>query len=392
VRSRDAAELSCDGYPVPQLPTERRSWRRILGLLLVSLAMAGLALWVLRGGALPVIPPSEAWAGVHWGAVAAYAGVWILVLASRSIRWVWLLRPHASVSSLRVTLVGLVGLGALVVFPMRLGEFVRPVLLRRHEPIPAWTALGTVGAERIIDGLFLSCLLLAALAVAPVAQDAQGLGTHAVSAAVVATTVKGTFAVFAAGSLGLVLAYAQRDLAKRVLARILRPVSARIAAVATETLERLLAGMAFLPHRGRLFAFVLVTATYWTLNALGLWLLAAGCGLQLTPAEATAVLGLIALGVLVPNAPGYFGVFQLSAYLGLSLYLEPTVVAERGAAFVVILYCVQIGGTLLAAGWAWLALRSRREPTTAAGPAPVPLDPRATIQADLSRSPADEGT
>jgi hypothetical protein len=100
-----------------------------------------------------------------------------------------------------------------------------------------------------------------------------------------------------------------------------------------------------------------MTALYWGINGTGLWLLAHACGLDLTLPQAWVILGLLALGILVPNAPGYFGVFQLSVFVGLSLYLAPEALGHRGAVFVAVLYSIQLGGTLLAAMVSWVALR-----------------------------------
>jgi hypothetical protein len=84
------------------------------------------------------------------------------------------------------------------------------------------------------------------------------------------------------------------------------------------------------------------------------------------------VLGLLALGILVPNAPGYFGIFQLSTFLGLSLYVVEDVLVARGAAFVVLLYSVQLGSTLLFALVSWVGLRFTRPDTGEVSPMSPP--------------------
>jgi len=348
--------------PEPSIGSETRPGatpapRKLISLLAISLVMAALAVWALRAGALPVLPPADAWVDVRPGWVFGYALLWSVVLMLRSSRWVALLAPHGQVSMARVTAIGLVGLGALIVFPMRLGELVRPVLVRRYESVSTWTAFGTVAAERIIDGLFLSCSLLLAMALAPVTQTGERLGPYAVSPAWVAGIVRGAFAIFAVGLLGLVVAYWRRDLATKILARVLEPFSPRAAAWGIGVMDRLIAGLAFLPHRRHLATFLGLTAAYWALNGIGMWVLATACGLDLTLAQAWVVLGLLALGVLVPNAPGYFGVFQLSTFIGLSLYVGDVTLARSGAAFVMLLYSIQVGGTVLFALAAWLGLR-----------------------------------
>jgi hypothetical protein len=66
-------------------------------------------------------------------------------------------------------------------------------------------------------------------------------------------------------------------------------------------------------------------------------------------------MGVLGLGVVVPNAPGYFGAFQLSLYAGLALYFQADVVTAAGAVFVFYAYVLQLGVTVFVALLAWLA-------------------------------------
>jgi uncharacterized membrane protein YbhN (UPF0104 family) len=69
--------------------------------------------------------------------------------------------------------------------------------------------------------------------------------------------------------------------------------------------------------------FLLVTLAYWAANALGMWVLARGCGLELGLAEAVAVLAVLNLTLLVPGPPAHVGTFQLGVLTGLALFLPP---------------------------------------------------------------------
>jgi hypothetical protein len=54
------------------------------------------------------------------------------------------------------------------------------------------------------------------------------------------------------------------------------------------------------------------------------------------------VLGVLCLGVLAPQAPGFFGAFQVSLYAALAMYFAPEQVVGPGSAFVFLLYVVQL--------------------------------------------------
>jgi hypothetical protein len=70
--------------------------------------------------------------------------------------------------------------------------------------------------------------------------------------------------------------------------------------------------------------------------------------------QAGVVLGVLGLGLAVPNAPGYFGTFQISGYSALVLFYPLAVVMSAGAAFLFLLYVIQMTLTLLAAAPALL--------------------------------------
>lgn len=64
-------------------------------------------------------------------------------------------------------------------------------------------------------------------------------------------------------------------------------------------------------------------------------------------AQATAIFGILGLGVLTPGAPGHFGTFQIAVYAGLALYYPAIVISSVGATLVFILYTVQTGLPIL---------------------------------------------
>lgn len=76
-----------------------------------------------------------------------------------------------------------------------------------------------------------------------------------------------------------------------------------------------------------------------------------GLGLSdVSVSRATAVLGILGLGVLTPGAPGHFGSFQLAVYAGMALYYPSAVISGPGAALAFILYTTQIGLPILGGG------------------------------------------
>jgi hypothetical protein len=60
---------------------------------------------------------------------------------------------------------------------------------------------------------------------------------------------------------------------------------------------------------------------YWAANGVGVWVLARGLGLPLSPIGAFATMGIVAVGITLPNAPALIGQFVWFMLQGLSLYI-----------------------------------------------------------------------
>jgi hypothetical protein len=130
-----------------------------------------------------------------------------------------------------------------------------------------------------------------------------------------------------------------------------------------------------LPRPRQLVPYLGITLGYWLLNAASAWLLAWGCGLlPISFPQAMVIVGVIALGILSPSAPGFFGAFQMACYAALALYFPASAITQSGAAFVGFAYTVQVGITLsFAMVSAWLGHTSLTE-----GLSPEPAAPAAS--------------
>ena len=54
-----------------------------------------------------------------------------------------------------------------------------------------------------------------------------------------------------------------------------------------------------------------------------------------------AVLGVLAIGIMLPSGPGLFGNFQLAICAALKLYFDDDVVGSQGAALIFFAYAIQ---------------------------------------------------
>lgn len=306
-----------------------------------SLAVAGLFVWFMRRGGLPMVPARDMFGSVKWWAVPVYMLTLVGVHWFRAWRWDYLLRPIARVPTSRIIAIAWVGFFAIMMLPLRMGEVVRPVLLRRDGRISGSAAMGTIAAERVLDGLFVALLLAATLAFVPrLPLDGVTFGNFPV--AKVVTLGYLTVAIFGSALAVLVVFLAARRFAEMVTRKVVGVVSESLANRLARVVGDLADGLRSLPDPKLMVPFLGQTAIYWGINAIGMWLLGYGCGLEMTPAQGFAVMGVLAMGILLPAGPGLFGPFQYSIFLALRMYFPDEVVRTQGAVYVFLMYVCQL--------------------------------------------------
>lgn len=353
--------------------TESKSFlRRNSAKLLASAIITVGILFTLKKGGLTLVPEGRDFAGVRWYAIPAYLATLIVMSYFRAVRWRFLLRSFADVSRRRVLAVSWIGFAAILLMPFRLGEFVRPYMIREKGKVSMSSATGTVVAERVVDGLFLSIILAIALVFVPTVQP---LPEKVVGLNVSVTSVRTSgfvmLGVFTTAFITIAVFYFARAWAHRMTLAVFGLVSKRLAEKLAGTAEKLAAGLHFLGRGRDAGGFLLETALYWGFNAFGMWLLAWGCGVvhadgsAVTFGEACALMGMLGCTILIPGPPGLLGVFQAGIYAGMTMYFPESVVTSAGAAYVFLLYASQLVWTVASGGFFLAVDRSARKQLSA---------------------------
>src|SRR5882724_7569374 len=133
----------------------------------LSLAMSALFIWLsLRHTDLRAV--GRAMADADAVRVAAYVVMLLVIHLVRTVRWGLLLKPLGEVSFKRVNSASAVGFMLLMLLPLRLGEFARPLLIARPPAgggahLRRSGALASIVVERIVDGIFIGLLGIVSL-------------------------------------------------------------------------------------------------------------------------------------------------------------------------------------------------------------------------------------
>jgi glycosyltransferase 2 family protein len=294
--------------------------------LLLSLGMLALCTWLVWPDPMTRTQLRAALEAIAWADfapyLAGYIGLLVVVHLTRSLRWRFLLAPlGVRIPNGPLLAISSVGFMAILALPARLGEFVRPGLMRKRG-ISASAALGTVAVERIVDGLLVSLFVFVAF-FALRGPDSPGWMMPTAYAAL------GVFSLALVFLIGA-LKWPERSVKLWITMSMLPLASPRIAGKIERKLLDMIRGFEVMRDTRNLALFVAWSVVYWACNGLGVYVLARGFGLPLTLVGAFATMGLVAVGITLPNSPGLVGQFQWFTLLGLSLYLPGA--ATKGSA------------------------------------------------------------
>ena len=256
-----------------------------------------------------------------WPALALGAVVNVGHNVFRVVRWRWLLDPVRPDVRFRPMFVAVI-LGYMTTWlvPGRVGELVRPALLSARENLPLGPCLGTVVADRLLDGVAIVALFaLGSLGAHFAAGSAALAGQIRLTAGIVLVVIVASLAaLIAISTLGAWL--------DGWLSRRSAPV--RWAGHAALGLSR---GVDALRSPRRLVPIVVYSLVAWLTITLGTWICIRAAGAGVGFSDVLVMLPLLALGVSIPT-PGGVGGYHAAMQIGLtSLFgVDPTIAAGVG--------------------------------------------------------------
>jgi uncharacterized protein (TIRG00374 family) len=258
----------------------------------------------------------------------------------RVLRWRLLLSPVRERVPYRPMFAAVI-LGYLTTWlvPGRIGELVRPALLSAKEGIPLGPSLGSVVADRFLDGIAIVLLFLVGSLTA----------TFAAGSAAVASQIRwvslALALVMAIGLVVLVVAARHAGSLDARLARAWGPVrwTGRAALSLTRGAGALAAPRLWLPILG-------LSLGAWLMIAAGTWIGIRAAGVPIEFSAALTLLPLLAIGVALPTPAGAGG-YHAAMQFGLTRLFGVDGTAAAGAGllmhFAVMLPVLVVGPVLL---------------------------------------------
>ncbi len=299
-------------------------WRGALGILLSVLLLA----FTLRGVDFGDVAQALRASSIPLFLLSTIVGTLIFPLRAR--RWKTILSPIDDQIPFgplwRSTAIGMMVNN---VVPARAGELARAFALTRERPsIPFSASFASLAVDRLFDAFVVLTLMLVAML------DPAFPRGERVAGQLVAHWV--TLGAMAA-ALFLVVVYLIVFFPRAIITvyqALARRVAPRLEQRGADVLLAFASGLSVLRSPRRFVAVLGWTIAHWVANAFAWWITCKAVGIAVPFSAMFVLQGLIAIGVAVPSAPGFFGVFEALGREGLGLYgVDPTLAVTWAIGF-----------------------------------------------------------
>jgi hypothetical protein len=222
----------------------------------------------------------------------------------RCYRWGKILDSLVSYDQKTLFILGSIGFMAVNVLPARLGEFARPYLVKKRSGIKMSATMATIIVERVFDLLTLMILMFIVIL-------KVSLPPEVVKAGITMLAVSVSIFII------LIIMAIKRDSAIRKIDTVLRMFPAKIAKPLNKLAHSFIDGLQILPNVGKTLYVLFLSVLVWGLVGLSAYVLFLGFGFDLSVFNGYAIIVIIALGVMLPAAPGFIGTYHMACKIGL---------------------------------------------------------------------------
>ncbi len=273
---------------------------RLLIGILISLMLLGLALQHIQPDRVV-----QALAGADYRLVLLAAGLRLLALALRSVRWSVVLAPVKRVGPWPLFPKILIGYFSNYVLPSQSGALVRAYVLGQREGVSKSSTMATILVEKILDWFTLLLLLSLILLLFPTAGWIRQFGM-----------VAGT--VFVGGLLTLAAMLRYQDETARFVSRLTGRLFGGLAARAGQIVRSFFAGLRVLRQGSHVGLAGFVSVLIWSTQAALFVSIGHSLGLTAPLYAYVLLMALFNLSAFVPTMPGKLGTleFIFAAVLG----------------------------------------------------------------------------
>ena len=288
----------------------------------------------------------------YWWIVPA-TGIILASFGLRVYRW-QLLLGSAEIGFWQAFHPLMIGFMLNCVFPGRIGEVARPLILKKRQDYPFSRGLATVAAERVFDSLLLVILLALVLSVVPIDPAREmSFGGYHLNRETLTAASSGLVKLCLLLVLGVILVSWEPS-RRRIIALIERlpaffrfagrgirdKIERYVAAPLVHVVENVAAGFSLVRSPRLLAACTLLSVLIWALMALAYYVVSLGSpGVGVSLAQMTAVMVIVCFFIALPSIPGYWGIWEAGGVFALTLF---GVSAREAAGFTLANHAIQL--------------------------------------------------
>jgi uncharacterized protein (TIRG00374 family) len=208
------------------------------------------------------------------------------------------------------------------VIPLRAGEPARAYALSRSTPRVSFpAAFASLAVDRLFDTFVMFGMMFLAML-------APAFPRHAlVMNRPVSSWAAGMIAIMLVLAVAMYVVVLMPERLLRIYEIVARRLAPKLEARGRVALVAIIHGLSVLRTPGRFLAVLWWTILHWLCNALAFWLALRAFHIDAPFSAALVLQGIVAVSVALPQAPGFFGVWELFAQAGLGLYGVPGDVA-----------------------------------------------------------------
>jgi len=243
-------------------------------------------------------------ASVNYFYIIPVVGIVVLGHYLRCYRWGKILENLVSYDQKTLFILGSIGFMAVGVLPARLGEFARPYLVKKRSGVKMSASMATIIVERVFD--LLTLMLFMFIVIIRVS-----LPPEIVKAGITMLTISVSLFIM------LIILAIKREFSIKRIDAVLRVFPPKFAAPLNRLAHSFIDGLQILPDIGKTLYVLFLSLLIWAVVGLSAYVLFLGFGFDLSIYNGYAITVIIALGVMLPAAPGFIGTYHMACKVGL---------------------------------------------------------------------------
>lgn len=225
----------------------------------------------------------------------------------RCYRWGIIMESLVRYDQKTLFVLGSIGFMAIGMLPARIGEFARPYLVKQKSGIRMSSTMATVIVERIFDVLALMAVLLAVILRIALPPAIFRVGLTTLLVALIAFLV-------------LIFLAVKKEFSLATIDLVLNVLPDRLARPLKSLAHAFMEGLQILPDVKKTLYVAALSMLIWLVVALSAYVHFFAFGFGLPVINALAITVIIALGVMLPAAPGFLGTYHYACVLGLTSF------------------------------------------------------------------------